>query len=322
MSKYKHEIIRYLYKQNEYLSGQHIAEALDCSRVTVKKVMDQLRNDGYEIESISNKGYKLNQLPDNWQEDIVNIDIQNNKILNKAYVEPQVDSTQILAKSILNKDDGSFIVLSDEQTKGRGRFNRPWSSLKGKGLWMSVVLRPDIPIQKMSTFNLFISLAIQEVIEEHYQLPSKIKWPNDIYINEKKACGFLTEMIADTDGVNAIICGIGLNLNQTEEDFKKAKQDRATSLHIEKESHIEPYQFLENLLLSIEDKYEQFLNGEFTDIKEVYKSKSIIWNRELTYTEGKKRIKGRAIDIQDNGFLTVISQDGELYQFMSADIEI
>ena len=85
MSKYKHEIIRYLYKQNEYLSGQHIAEALDCSRVTVKKVMDQLRNDGYEIESISNKGYKLNQLPDNWQEDIVNIDIHNNKILNKAY---------------------------------------------------------------------------------------------------------------------------------------------------------------------------------------------------------------------------------------------
>ncbi|MGO1759274.1 MAG: biotin operon repressor, partial [Mammaliicoccus vitulinus] len=167
MSKYKHEIVNYLYRNDEYLSGQHIAETLNCSRVTVKKVIDQLRKEGFEIESISNKGYKIAKIPTTWQEDIVNIELKDNLLLNRAIVQTQVDSTQILAKAHVNDTDNHFIVLSDEQTKGRGRFNREWSSLKSKGLWMSVVLRPDIPIQKMSTFNLFISLAIQEVIEQH-----------------------------------------------------------------------------------------------------------------------------------------------------------
>nr|WP_263313265.1 biotin--[acetyl-CoA-carboxylase] ligase [Mammaliicoccus sp. Marseille-Q6498] len=322
MSKYKYEIINYLYKNDEYLSGQHIAETLNCSRVTVKKVIDQLKKEGFEIESQTNKGYKISKLPSMWQQDIVNIEIKNNQLLNQAFVQPQVDSTQILAKSLVTNHEGNFIVLSDEQTQGRGRFNREWSSIKGKGLWMTVVLRPDISIQKMATFNLFISLAIQEVMEEFYGVPSKIKWPNDIYINNKKVCGFLTEMIADTDGVNAIICGIGINLNQTQQDFDNVNQTRATSLNIESKKKIDPYPFLTQLLHAIETKYEQFLNVPFSDIKEVYKSKSMIWDKALIYTQGNKRIKGRAIDIQDNGFLTVISEDGELNEFMSADIEI
>lgn len=322
MSKYKHEIVNYLYRNDEYLSGQHIAETLNCSRVTVKKVIDQLRKEGFEIESISNKGYKIAKIPTTWQEDIVNIELKDNLLLNRAIVQTQVDSTQILAKAHVNDTDNHFIVLSDEQTKGRGRFNREWSSLKSKGLWMSVVLRPDIPIQKMSTFNLFISLAIQEVIEQHYHIQCKIKWPNDIYIGNKKVCGFLTEMIADTDGVNAIICGIGINLNQTQEEFDKVNQSRATSLNIENGKPIEPYQFLSVLIKAIEQRYDQFLNLPFSEIKELYKNKSMIWNKTLTYTEGNKQIVGRAIDIQDNGFLTVISEDGDLHQFMSADIEI
>lgn len=322
MSKYKYEVINYLYKNDEYLSGQHIAETLNCSRVTVKKVIDQLKKEGFEIESQTNKGYKISKLPSMWQQDIVNIEIKNNQLLNQAFVQPQVDSTQILAKSLVTNHEGNFIVLSDEQTQGRGRFNREWSSIKGKGLWMTVVLRPDISIQKMATFNLFISLAIQEVMEEFYGVPSKIKWPNDIYINNKKVCGFLTEMIADTDGVNAIICGIGINLNQTQQDFDNVNQTRATSLNIESKKKIDPYPFLTQLLHAIETKYEQFLNVPFSDIKEVYKSKSMIWDKALIYTQGNKRIKGRAIDIQDNGFLTVISEDGELNEFMSADIEI
>ncbi|MDO0956129.1 biotin--[acetyl-CoA-carboxylase] ligase [Mammaliicoccus sciuri] len=322
MSKYKREIIKYLYQNNEYLSGQHIAETLNCSRVTVKKVIDQLRKEGFEIESISNKGYKISEIPTTWQEDIVNITLQDQSILNHAIVQTQVDSTQLLAKSGVNDIEHDFIVLSDEQTNGRGRFQREWSSLKSKGLWMSVVLRPDIPIQRMSTFNLFISLAIQEVIEQHYGIQSKIKWPNDIYIGDKKVCGFLTEMIADTDGVNAIICGIGINLNQTQVDFDQAGQSRATSLKIENEQSIESYRFLKLLIEAIELRYDQFLELPFSDIKELYKSKSMIWDKKLTYTEGKKQVFGRAIDIQDNGFLTVISDDGQLHQFMSADIEI
>lgn len=322
MSKYKFEIVKYLYKNKEYVSGQQIAETLNCSRVTVKKVIDQLKSEGFEIDSQSNKGHKIIKTPTNWHQDIIDIEISNLQFLRKAFVHHQVDSTQLLAKKLVNDHDDHFIVLSDEQTNGRGRFKREWSSLKGKGLWMTLVLRPNIPIQKMATFNLFISLAIQQVIEEHYGLNSKIKWPNDIYINDKKVCGFLTEMIADTDGINAIICGIGINLNQDSEDFKIANQERATSLKIESNQQIDAYPFITRLLVDIEERYHQFLNYSFEEIKETYKCKSMIWDRKLTYTEGKKRIVGRAVDIQDNGFLTVISDDGALHQFMSADIEI
>ena len=111
-----------------------------------------------------------------------------------------------------------MIILSDEQTKGRGRFNRNWASSKGKGLWMSLVLRPNVPFSMIPKFNLFVALGIRDAIQSFTNDKVEIKWPNDIYIADKKYV-VLTEMIANYDSIDAIICGIGINLNHSDSDF-------------------------------------------------------------------------------------------------------
>lgn len=132
--------------------------------------------------------------------------------------------------------------MSDEQTEGRGRFNRNWESSKGKGLWMSLVLRPDVPFSMIPKFNLFIALGIRDAIQQFSNERVTIKWPNDIYIGNK-ICGFLTEMVANYDEIEAIICGIGINMNHVESDFDEDIKDKATSIRMHSDSIINRYTF-------------------------------------------------------------------------------
>ena len=215
-----------------------------------------------------------------------------------------------------------MLILSDEQTKGRGRFNRNWSSSKGKGLWMSVVLRPNVSFAMIPKFNLFIALGIRDAIQAFSKDKVEIKWPNDIYINDKKVCGFLTEMVANADAVEAIICGIGINLNHQEEDFSDMIRHRATSIRLHYSEEINRYQFLKRLIEEIEKRYHQFLNSSFETIRDEYIRTSNIWHRKLTFTESGEQFIGEAIDIDNDGFLIVKDEDNQMRRLISADIDI
>ena len=211
MSKYSQDVVKMLYEhQSEYISGQYIANQLNISRAAVKKVIDQLKADGCDIDSINHKGHKLNASPNRWYRGIINKVLESNHLVSKIEVYDSVESTQTIAKQGLVDNQHTMLILSDEQTKGRGRFNRNWSSSKGKGLWMSVVLRPNVSFAMIPKFNLFIALGIRDAIQAFSRDKVEIKWPNDIYINDKKVCGFLTEMVANADAVEAIICGLSL----------------------------------------------------------------------------------------------------------------
>ncbi|HDJ6044797.1 TPA: biotin--[acetyl-CoA-carboxylase] ligase, partial [Staphylococcus aureus] len=220
MSKYSQDVLQLLYKNKpNYISGQSIAESLNISRTAVKKVIDQLKLEGCKIDSVNHKGHLLQQLPDIWYQGIIDQYTKSSALFDFSEVYDSIDSTQLAAKKSLVGNQSSFFILSDEQTKGRGRFNRHWSSSKGQGLWMSVVLRPNVAFSMISKFNLFIALGIRDAIQHFSQDEVKVKWPNDIYIDNGKVCGFLTEMVANNDGIEAIICGIGINLTQQLEDF-------------------------------------------------------------------------------------------------------
>ena len=213
MSKYSQDVVRMLYEnQPNYISGQFIADQLNITRAGVKKIIDQLKNDGCDIESVNHKGHQLNALPDQWYSGIVQPIVKDFDSIDQIEVYNSVDSTQTKAKKALVGNKSSFLILSDEQTEGRGRFNRNWSSSKGKGLWMSLVLRPNVPFAMIPKFNLFIALGIRDAIQQFSNDRVAIKWPNDIYIGKKKICGFLTEMVANYDAIEAIICGIGINI--------------------------------------------------------------------------------------------------------------
>lgn len=322
MSKYKQEILSFLLNhQSEYISGQMLADQLGVSRTAIWKAIEALKCQGYEIESIKNKGYKISRLPKLWDEDYIDY-LLKNTIFAQQFVYQEVTSTQTVAEELLLEHNDAFMVLSEIQTQGRGRFKRPWASKPNTGLWMSLVLHPNISYQQIATFNLFMSIALAETIKKECNVPAKIKWPNDIYINDKKVCGFLTEIKGDPDGVHTIICGIGLNINHAQDDFDVTLQDIATSLKIASGKEINRYEFLKALIINIERYYHAFLTQPFSEIKATYKSYSMIWDRTLRYTEGNKQIYGKAIDLKDDGELVVLDEAGNLHRFISADIEL
>lgn len=323
MSKYSQDVVKMLYElQSEYISGQYIANQLNISRAAVKKVIDQLKADGCDIDSINHKGHKLNASPNRWYRGIINKVLESNHLVSKIEVYDSVESTQTIAKQSLVDNQYTMLILSDEQTKGRGRFNRNWSSSKGKGLWMSVVLRPNVSFAMIPKFNLFIALGIRDAIQAFSKDKVEIKWPNDIYINDKKVCGFLTEMVANADAVEAIICGIGINLNHQEEDFSDIIRHRATSIRLHYSEEINRYQFLKRLIEEIEKRYHQFLNSSFETIRDEYIRTSNIWHRKLTFTESGEQFIGEAIDIDNDGFLIVKDEDNQMRRLISADIDI
>lgn len=323
MSKYENDVLNVLYQhQPEFVSGQFIAEQLKISRTSVKKVIDRLKNDGCEIESIHNKGHHLVNLPDKWYETLVDRLIQKSSLIDYAVTHETVDSTQILAKQALVGNQDTFMVIADEQVKGKGRFNRQWASERGLGLWTSLVLRPNVQFSMITTFNLFMSLAIRDAIQSFVETDVFVKWPNDIYIGDKKVCGFLTEMVANHDGIEAVICGIGINMNQLGDHFDEVIKDKATSIRQHNNDVlIDRYDFLDVLLKNIEHRYLQFLSTPFKDIKDQYMKHSNIWDRTLTFTEGSKRFKGEPVSIDDQGFLHVKDGNGDMHRLMSADIE-
>ncbi|WP_414046390.1 biotin--[acetyl-CoA-carboxylase] ligase [Macrococcus equi] len=322
MSKYKQDILLFLLEhKNEYLSGQKLANHFNISRTAIWKAIEGLKEQGFQFDSVKNKGYRIISLPNHWDRDLLTYMLKDS-IFDRLFVYQQVSSTQTMAHELRLKYDEPLLILSEIQTEGRGRFKRQWLSQPHTGLWMSLVLHPYISFRQIATFNLFISIAIAETIKKVCHINPKIKWPNDIYIDDKKVCGFLTEINGNSDGVDTIICGIGININHEKNDFDSELSKTATSLMLECGSKIDRYIFLKSLIESVELYYRMFLDKPFSDIKDIYKDYSMIWDRTLRYTEGKKQIFGRAVDLKDDGVLVVLDESGQLHQFISADIEV
>lgn len=322
MSKYKYDIIQLLVKnQSQFISGQKIASLLNISRTSVWKSIEQLKEEGFMITSVSNKGHQLKSWPKSWDKHLIKLVLSSQHYFTHFEVRDDVDSTQKLAQSLQHQLDEPFIVISEHQSNGRGRFNRNWESKANEGIWMSLVFKDHVPFEKIQTFNLFISLAIAKTIQIFVdEKDVKIKWPNDVYIQNKKVCGFLTEINGNIDEVSGIICGIGININQT--TFNEDIKDKATSIHLATDKIIDRYQILEMLISNIIKYYQLFLTVPFSDIKSEYQLYSNVWQRTLKYTQGNKTIYGKAINIEDDGQLVVIDENGQLHKMISADIEM
>ncbi len=321
MSKLNQQVLKLLSK-HEFLSGQKMASELGISRTAVWKAVQNLREDGYTVESVTNKGYKLIEASNELNETLLTSMIRDSGLFSEVIYRDSVDSTQKLAFQKVTDIEGPFIVVSGEQTKGRGRFNREWASPEKSGLYMSAVFKPDVYLNEIIKFNLFISLAIANAIEKSFGLEAGIKWPNDIYINGKKVCGFLTEVISENNMIQSIICGIGINLYETEEI---RGLETATSIENElglnDRMDIDAESFLNRLIHDLEHQYGQFINTPFSSIKEEWISKSVIFGKEMRISEMNHTFMAKPVDITDEGFLLAVDQYGETHKIISADIE-
>ncbi|WP_434120785.1 biotin--[acetyl-CoA-carboxylase] ligase [Salinicoccus roseus] len=320
MSNMKQEILKLL-KNDRFISGQEMADRLGVSRTAVWKNMNALKREGYRIESVTSKGYHLTGHPRYISPTALEMLVAQSELFTHVEYLPTTGSTQIEAMQKLEQHDGAYLVVAEEQTNGRGRFNREWASPKNRGLYLSLVLRPNIPISEIIRFNLFISLAISKSIDHAFYIESGIKWPNDIYIDKRKVSGFLTEVVSESGVINAIICGIGINIFEDEEIM-----DLPNATSVEREMDVDVDMdlddFMGTLIRNIEHYYHRFLNEPFSAIREEWKSRAIVFNKELRITETGESYMAKALDIDDDGFLEVLDRTGEIRKVISADIEL
>lgn len=320
MSSLKTDILKLLNESN-YISGQKLADSLKVSRTAIWKAVQSLKDEGYKIQSVRNKGYLLEENASGIHHSALQHMVEDSEYFKVLHFKESIDSTQLKAKELLNQTDEPFIVVALEQTKGRGRFNRPWASPKNNGLYISLVLKPDVPLTDIIRFNLFMSLAISDALDKAFNISTGIKWPNDIYIEDKKVCGFLTEVQSEDNRITSLICGIGINLYQNQ-DIKNIATATSVEAALNETSSINIEHFLEIFIAKIDEYYQMFLNTSFDTIKKEWIKRSIIFGKKIRITEMSKVYHAKPVDITDEGFLIVIDESGQSHKIISADIEL
>nr|WP_263325926.1 biotin--[acetyl-CoA-carboxylase] ligase [Neobacillus sp. Marseille-Q6967] len=306
-----------------YLSGQHLAELIGCSRTAVWKHIEELRKEGFELEAVRKKGYRILKTPEKITADEIRLGLKTKFIGKNIHYEESVESTQKIAHRVSYEDapEGT-VIIAEEQRSGRGRMDRKWHSPKYTGIWMSLILRPNIPLSKAPQLTLLAAVAIVQAIEEHSDLTPEIKWPNDILINGKKVTGILTELQAEADRINSVIIGIGMNVNQTKEDFPDDLQEIATSLTIEKGETISRAELIRLIFFKLETLYLLFLEKGFKPIKLLWESYAISIGKQITARTVLTTIVGKAMGITEEGVLKIEDENGVIHHVYSADIEI
>ena len=309
--------------QEEYLSGQYLADLIGCSRTAVWKHIEDLRKEGFEMDAVRRKGYRITKVPDKVTADEITLGLKTNILGRHIHYEESVDSTQKIAHRLVQDEapEGT-IVVAEEQVSGRGRMGRNFYSPKYTGIFMSVILRPNIPPPKAPQLTLITAVAIVQAIEEMLEISPQIKWPNDILINGKKITGILTELIADADRIQSIIIGIGINVNQEQKDFPDELKEIAGSLAIACKKQIKRSELIQHVLMKLEQLYLLYLEKGFYPIKLMWESYAISVGREITARTLTGSIHGFAKGITEDGVLLIEDAAGKVHEIYSADIEI
>lgn len=233
----------------------------------------------------------------------------NRIIGNKIYHFDILDSTNIKAKEMANSEAEGTVIIAEQQTMGKGRVGRSWTSAKGKGIYMSIILKPKINPIKIPRITLIGAAAVNIALKE-MDIQSLIKWPNDIVINGKKVCGILTEMNPHIND-NHVIIGIGINANLNPEDIPDKLKEKATSLKIVAGRDIDRKRLIDFILKNFEALYYEFINEDnLNNTIEICKSNSAIIGKEIKVISGDIIRHGKAIDINKEGELVVEFETG------------
>ena len=315
------KILKILKQTEGYVSGEQLGEMLGVSRAAIWKRIQKLKEEGYKIEAVSNKGYHL--IP---SEEIYNgMELQealHTKIFGKEiYFFEEIDSTNTYLKQLARegKKEGTLVV-AELQTAGKGRRGRSWQTPKGEGIWMSLLLCPHIAPSEAPLLTLLAGLAVCKAIRKQTKLPADIKWPNDILIHGKKVCGILTELDAEIDNVNFVVTGIGINVNTV--CFPEELKQSATSLNLEKGETICRKKLLCAVLEEFEKIYVQYeKESSFLPFLCAYKKYCINIGKQVQVFS-KSPFQGLCVDVTPQGELVVEKENGQRVTVFSGEVSI
>ena len=310
--------------KDKYLSGEELSKKLGVTRTSVWKNINKLKEEGYTIESSTNKGYMLIDAPDTLYPAEIKRLLNTKIIGNEIIIIESIDSTNNYGKKICEKEfmEGT-IIIAEEQTAGRGRLGREWMSPKGEGIWVSILLKPGIKPEQASQLTILAAYAAAISIRELLELDALIKWPNDIVIDGRKVCGILTEMGAEIDKINYLIVGIGINANIEDKSFCDNRINTATSLRILKGKAIDRKTLLAKVIENFENLYMDFIESKNIEgLLYKYKKISVTLGKEIKFTFNKEEFTGTAVDIDSSGRLSVKLENGEITELSSGEVSV
>lgn len=318
----KKEILRILRNNNEYVSGQDLCNKLGVSRTAIWKVMNQLKEEGYVLEAVSKKGYKLLEKPDILSKEEIESQMDTEVFGRRVTYFDEIDSTNIYAKKLGEEiDSHGTLVVADKQIQGKGRRGKGWESPKGSGIWMTLILKPKLNPGAASMITIVAGLSVSNAMNKLYGIQSSIKWPNDIVLHGKKICGILTEMSTEFDYINHLVVGIGINANMKEipEDIK----DIATSISKEYGKTILRSDLIAAIMKEFEFYYKIFMKTyNLEKLMNDYNERLVSKDREVVIIEAGCKYEAIALGINKDGELRIKTKDGVEKKVFSGEVSV
>ena len=322
----KAQILKMLREADGYISGQQLCEKFGVSRTAVWKVIRQLQEEGYEVEAVRNKGYRIIDSPDVMTKEELE-SLMDTKWAGKNIVYyDEIDSTNLRIKQL--GDEGAVegtLAVADRQTAGRGRRGRSWDSPAGESISMSILLRPQITPNQAPMLTLVMACSVAEGIMDCKDVCGEqqiqIKWPNDIVLDGKKVCGILTEMSMEQAYIHHIVIGVGINVRRQE--FPEEIRDRAAAIEEQCGFRISRSQLIADIIEAFEEDYEIFLQThDLKGLRDSYEKLLVNRDREVCVLDPKGEFRGTARGINDQGELLVERQDGSIEEVYAGEVSV
>ena len=318
----KTEILSMLRAADGYVSGQQICDRFHVSRTAVWKIIEQLKEEGYEIEAVRRKGYHLTQSPDVMSKAEIESRIGTKWAGRNVFYYEEIDSTNTKAKALA--EQGAIhgtLVTTDRQKAGKGRRGRVWESTPGDNIYMTILLKPQISPAQAPMLTLVMALSVVEAIREETGLNAGIKWPNDIVINGKKLCGILTEMSLEEGHISYVVSGVGINANGVE--FPEEIAEKGTSLKLESGKEWNRARIIISVMEKFEKNYEIFVEeGTLVKLKERYNTFLVNKGKEVRVLDPKGEYTAFAFGINEKGELLVERKDGRQEAVFSGEVSV
>ncbi len=318
------KILSALRENADGVSGAQLAEQLKISRAAIWSRIEELRSLGYEIQAGPHFGYRLVGEPDALHADDLLARLGKTKIIGRdiRVFEQTTSTNDVIEKLARDGVKEGVVVFAESQTKGRGRLGRKWISPNRKGLWFSILLRPDMRPQETTQLTVASATALRRAIVSETKLQPEIKWPNDILIGGKKVAGILTELSAELDKVRHVILGIGVDVNLDAAELSADLKKIATSLKIESSEKISRAELATAILRELDFDYGRICAGKFSAVADEWEEHCTTIGRNVTVQIGDRKIRGRAESLDDDGALLLRTEHGHIERIIGGDVAL
>ena len=309
-------VLSLLRQQEGFVSGEELSRRLGLSRTAIWKAVDALRREGYTVEARTGLGYRLLEAPDAVTEpEIRHFLGETDRVGRTLVCLEEVDSTNLYAKQLAagGAADGT-VVVADRQTAGRGRLGRSFQSPGGRGIYLTALLRPNLPPERLSPVTAMAGVAVCRAVERLCKVSPGLKWPNDPVLEGKKLCGILTELSLEG--------GIGINVSQRPEDFNPEVREIATSLAQALGRPMSRPALAAEVIREVDQLYAALAAGELEPYLAEYRRRCVNLGRTVRLLGPGGGETAEALDIDADFGLVVRTADGTVRSVRSGEVSV